>query len=90
MNTRKMDEWAAKFIGEDEDLIPDAVDAEWYTKHHTAAFVLLAKSAEEGHDVELAINGGTVEVKCGAAVETGTFDELALLITRACYACHNG
>lgn len=90
MDKAKLNEWAARFIGEDDDLIPDAVATEWYTKLPGAAFVVLHESAKKGIEVELEIEDGKVEVKCNDAVETGTLDELALLMTRACYRCHNG
>lgn len=90
MDKAKLNEWAARFIGEDDDLVGDAVNTEWYTRSEGAAMVLLMKMAKEGKSVELEIEGGKVEVHCGEAEEAGTIDELALLITRACYRCHNG
>ena len=90
MDKAKLNEWAARHIGEDDDLIPDAVETEWYTKSPGAAMVLLHKCATEGKKIELEIEDGKVEVYCGDALETGTRDEVALLITRACYRCHNG
>lgn len=90
MKREKLNEWAARFIGEDDDLIPDAVETEWYTKSPGAAMVLLMKSAEGGKKVELEIEDGKVKVECGEAEETGPVSELALLITTACFRCHNG
>ena len=90
MDKAKLNEWAARYMGEDDDLIPDAVDVEWYTKSPGAAFVLLHKCAAEGMEVEIEMEDGGIEVKCGEAVETGKMDELALLMVRACYRCHNG
>jgi hypothetical protein len=90
MDKAKLNEWAARYIGEDDDLIPDAVETEWYTKSPGAAFVLLHKVASAGHKVEVELEGNGIEVKCGNAVETGEMPELALLMTRACYRCCNG
>lgn len=90
MNKSKLNEWAARFIGEDDDLVPDAIDTEWYTTSPGAAMVLLAKAAKEGKKIELEIEDGKVEVYCGDAQEIGTLDELPLLITTACFRCHNG
>jgi hypothetical protein len=90
MNKSKLNEWAARFIGEDDDMIPDAIGTEWYTASPGAAMVLLAKAAKEGKKVELEIEDGKAEVQCGEARETGPFSELALLITTACFRCHNG
>lgn len=85
-----LDEWAAKFVGEDEDTVADAVGAQWYTTSPGAAFVVLAKAAAEGKRVEIEIENGKVEVKCGEAEDGGTIDKLAEIIVQACYDCHNG
>ena len=90
MDKAKLNEWAARFIGEDDDLIGDAVNTEWYTRSEGAAMVLLMTCAKQGKKVELEIEDSKVEVYCGDAQEVGTIDELALLITRACYRCVNG
>ncbi len=90
MDVAKINEWAARYIGEDEDLIPDVVESQWYTTSPGAALVLLHKCAKEGCEIELEVEDGEVEVKCDEAVETGTMDEFALLVTRACYRCRNG
>jgi hypothetical protein len=90
MDKAKLNEWAARFIGEDEGLLADVIETEWYTKSPGAAFVVLHKCAAEGKEVEIEIENSGVEVKCGEAVETGKIDELALLMIRACYRCHNG
>ena len=90
MDKAKLNGWAARYIGEDDDLIPDAVNTSWYTTSPGAAMVVLMQSAKDGKKVELEIEGGKVEVKCGDAEEVGSIDEVALLITRACWRCHNG
>jgi hypothetical protein len=90
MNKAKLNEWAARHIGEDEDMLPDAIDTEWYTSSPGAAMVLLHKMATSGKKVELEIEDGKVEVSCGEATETGTLRDLSLLITTACYRCANG
>jgi len=90
MDKSKLNDWAARFIGEDDDLVPDAVESEWYTKSAGAAFAVLAKSADMGHDILLDITDGEVEVRCGECLETGPVSDLAELITSACYGCHNG
>ena len=48
-----LDEWAAKFLGEDADTVPDAVGSQWYTTSPGAAFVVLNKAAAEGKRVEV-------------------------------------
>lgn len=90
MKVEKLNEWAARYIGEDDDLIPDAVETEWYTKSPGAAMVVLAKAASEGKKIELEIEDGKVEVCCGEAEESGPLDSLAELIITACWRCHNG
>jgi hypothetical protein len=90
MDKAKLNEWAARYMGEDDDMVPDAVSSEWYTKSIGAAMTVLAQSAKEGKKIELEIEDGKVEVYCGNVEEVGVMDELALLITLACYRCHNG
>ena len=90
MDKAKLNEWAARYIGEDDDLVPDAVNTSWYTTSPGASMAVLMQSAKEGKKVELEIEDGKVEVKCGDAEEVGSIDELALLVTRACWRCHNG
>jgi hypothetical protein len=90
MDKAKLNEWAARYIGEDDDLVAEAVRTEWYTQSEGAAMAVLVKSAKEGKEVELEIEGGAVEVYCGGAEETGSIEELALLVIRACYRCHSG
>lgn len=90
MDRSKLDEWAARHIGEDDDMVPDAVEQGWYTKSPGAAMVLLHKCASDGMKVELEIEDGKVEVSCGEAEETGVLDDLALLVVTACYRCCNG
>lgn len=90
MDNEKLDQWAAKYIGEDEDTIGDAVASQWYTTSPGAAFVILNKCAAEGMDASVDISKGKVTVKCGEATETGDVDEIAKVIVAACYACHNG
>lgn len=85
-----LDEWAAKFVGEDEDTVADAVGSQWYTTSPGAAFVVLAKAAAEGKRVELEMEGGEVSVECGGAETNGDAEDLAELIVQACYDCHNG
>ena len=85
-----LDEWAAKFVGEDEDTVAEAVASQWYTTSPGAAFVVLNKAAAEGKKVKVEIEDGEVEVYCGDAEEEGTVDNLAEVIVAACYACHNG
>lgn len=85
-----LDEWAAKFVGEDEDTVADAVGSQWYTTSPGAAFVVLAKAAAEGKRVELEMEGGEVAVECGGAEVEGDAENLAELIVQACYDCHNG
>jgi hypothetical protein len=84
----KLNEWAARFIGEDDDLVADAVNAKWYTSSPGAAMAVLYKMASMGKKVELDVEDGKVEVECGGCTETGTFAELPTLIVRACKACH--
>jgi len=90
MKREVLDEWAAKFLGEEGDDVASAVKAQWYTTSPGAAFVVLNKSAAEGKRVELEIEGGEVSVSCGDAEEEGDVENLAELIVAACYACHNG
>lgn len=90
MDTVRLNEWAARFIGEDDDLVPDAIKTEWYTHSPGAALVVLTESAKQGKPILIQSDGRTVDVQCGDAKETGVIEDLALLITRACYACHNG
>lgn len=85
-----LDEWAAKFVGEDEDTVADAVASQWYTTSPGAAFVVLNKAAAEGKKVKLEIEGGEAEVYCGEAEAEGSVENLAELIVQACYDCHNG
>lgn len=85
-----LNEWAARYTGEPEQMVPNAVESGWYTDSPAAAAVVMFQSAREGKKVDLNINDGTVEVYCGDSLETGKIDELALLITRACYRCHHG
>ncbi len=90
MDTVKLNKWAAQFIGEDEEMVMDAVDGEWYTKSAGAALAVLYKMASEGKKIELEIEDGKVEVYCGEALETGTLSDLPTLIVRACCRCANG
>ena len=90
MDEDKLNKWAAEFIGEDAEMVADAVDAKWYTKSAGAALAVLYKMASEGNKVELDIEDGKVEIECGDCTETGTLAELPLLITRACSRCHGG
>ncbi len=90
MDASKLNEWAANFVGEDDDMVPEAVAGEWYTKNPGAAIAVLVKCANEDCEIELEIEDGKVEVKCDEAVETGVIDDLALLIVTACYRCMNG
>lgn len=90
MDEDKLNKWAAEFIGEDAEMVADAVDAKWYTKSAGAALALLCKMGSEGKKVELSIEDGKVEVECGECTETGTLAELPLLIARSCYRCANG
>ena len=90
MDNSKLDEWAAKFIGEEEDSVGDAVASQWYTTSPGAAFVVLSKCAAEGMNASIDMTDGKVSVTCGKATEVGTFDDLAKVIVAACYACHNG
>lgn len=89
MDKATLNKWAAAHIGEDDQDITDAVEMEWYTKSPGAALVLLYQCASEGKKVELEINDGKVEVYCGTAEETGALEDLALLVTTACYRCFN-
>jgi len=90
MKREVLDEWAAKFVGEEGDDVGSAVASQWYTTSPGAAFVVLNKSAAEGKKVELEIDGGKVEVSCGETKVEGSETELAMLIVEACYRCHNG
>ena len=85
-----LDEWAAKFVGEDEDTIADAVASQWYTTSPGAAFVVLNKAAAEGKKAKVEFEDGKVEVYCGEAEAEGPVEKLAELIVQACYDCHNG
>ena len=84
-----LDEWAAKFLGEDADSVTDAVGAEWYTTSPGAAFVVLNKAASEGHRVELEMEGGEVSIECGGTEVEGDVEDLAELIVQVCYDCYN-
>lgn len=90
MKREVLDEWAAKFIGEEGEEVADAVKAQWYTTSPGAAFVVLNKSAAEGKKVKLEIDGDMAEVYCGEAEVEGSATDLAALIVEACYRCHNG
>jgi len=90
MKSEVLDEWAAKYLGEEGEEVAEAVAAQWYTTSPGAAFVVLNKSAAEGMKVELEIEDGEVEVKCGEAEVEGSVEQLAALIVEACYRCHNG
>lgn len=90
MKREVLDEWAAKFIGEDEDTIGDAVAAQWYTTSPGAAFVVLNKAAAEGKKVKIEIEGDKAEIYCGEAEVEGSASDLAALMVEACYRCHNG
>ncbi len=85
-----LDEWAAKFLGEDADTVPDAVGSQWYTTSPGAAFVVLNKAAAEGKRVELEMEGGEVSIECGDAEVEGDVENLAELIVQVCYDCYNG
>ena len=89
MKREELDQWAAKFMGEDEDTIGDAVASQWYTTSPGAAFVVLNKAAAEGHRVELEMEGGEVSIECGEAEVEGDAENLAELIVQACYDCYN-
>ena len=85
-----LDEWAAKFLGEEGEDVSDAVAAQWYTSSPGAAFVVLNKAAAEGKNVKIEISGDKAEVYCGNAEVEGSATNLAELIVQACYDCHNG
>lgn len=87
MDKNALNKWAAEFVGEEDDMVAGAITAQWYTTQPGAAMVVLAKMASEGSKVELEIEDKQVEVSCDGYEETGTTDDLALLITTACWRC---
>lgn len=85
MDNDELNRWAADFIGEDD---PDeAVEAESYTGNPGAAFLVLAKCAEEGCAVSISIDKGKATVKCDEHEESGDFDDLGRVIVEACQGC---
>jgi hypothetical protein len=90
MKREELDRWAAQHIGEGEDESDFAVTSRWYTSSPGAAFVVLAKCADEGMKVELTIADGKASVECGEGESSGVVDNLAQIIVEACYKACNG
>ena len=85
-----LDEWAAKFVGEDEDTVADAVGSQWYTTSPGAATLDCDFAAFHFQFDPLAFGSGLGQHhERGAGVE-GDAENLAELIVQACYDCHNG
>jgi hypothetical protein len=90
MDNAKLDEWAAKFLGETGSDVDDAVASKYYTTSPGAAFVVLNKCAAEGCKIDLKIADGKVEAECDEGEAKGSVNELAKLMITAAYNCHNG
>lgn len=87
MNREELDRWAADHIGESPEEAAVAVETEAYTGNPGAAFLVLAKCADEGCSVSVQIEDGKVKVACDEGEAEGSVDDLAMLIVKACYEC---
>lgn len=85
MDNEELDRWAANFIGEDDP--DDAVETESYTGNPGAAFLVLAKCAEEGCKTSVTMSADKVTVLCDDAEASGKFDDLGRVIIEACREC---
>lgn len=86
MNQKEMlNEWASTFMNEGTLERADAVSTEWYTSFPSSAFVVLMEMARDGSEVEIEMKGNTVTVSCGGYEESGSMENLAMVMLLAAY-----